>query len=84
MRSVQIHRIRTSAAIVAALLAVPLAAAPTFQRPQEQGAMPSRLAAVSPILALAKAGERIVAVGLRGHIVISDDGGRQWTQFRSA
>lgn len=83
MRSVQIQRIRIAGAVLAAMLALPLAAAPTFQRPQELGAMPSRLAAASPILALAKAGERIVAVGLRGHIVISDDGGKQWKQAAS-
>ncbi|SFV15284.1 WD40/YVTN/BNR-like repeat-containing protein [Pseudoduganella namucuonensis] len=71
-------------AILAGLLAAPLAAtAPAFQPPQEQGAMPSRLAATSPILALARAGERIVGVGQRGHIVISDDGGRQWRQAAS-
>ena len=70
-------------AILAGMMKAPLAAAPAFKRPQEQGAMPSRLAAVSPILALAKAGERIVAVGLRGHIVISDDGGKQWKQAAS-
>ena len=67
----------------AMLVSMPLAAAPVFQRPQDLGAMPSRLAAVSPILALAKAGERIVAVGLRGHIVISDDGGKAWKQAAS-
>ncbi|CAN7245279.1 YCF48-related protein [Pseudoduganella sp. LjRoot289] len=61
----------------------PPAPGAAFQPPQDQGAMPSRLAASSPILALARAGERIVAVGLRGHIVISDDGGRQWKQARS-
>lgn len=71
------------AVLMAALPATPLAAAPAFQPPQEQGAMPSRLAALSPILALATAGQRIVGVGLRGHIVISDDGGRQWRQAAS-
>lgn len=77
--------------MLASLLAAPAGlawaaqpgSAPAFQPPQEQAAMASRLAAASPILALAKAGERIVGVGLRGHIVISDDGGRQWRQARS-
>jgi photosystem II stability/assembly factor-like uncharacterized protein len=71
------------AIVLAVAPAAPSAAAPAFQPPQDQGAMPSRLAATSPILALARAGSRIVGVGLRGHIVISDDGGRQWTQAAS-
>ena len=84
MRFGQFQFIRCLAgASLAGVMTAPFAATPTFQRPQDQAAMPSRLAAVSPILALAKTGERIVAVGLRGHIVLSDDGGRQWTQADS-
>ena len=84
MRFGQYFIIRSIAgAILASVMTASLAATPVFQRPQEQPAMPSRLAAVSPILALAKAGGRIVAVGLRGHIVLSDDGGRQWKQAAS-
>jgi photosystem II stability/assembly factor-like uncharacterized protein len=59
------------------------AAAHAYQNPQDQAAMPSNLAASSPILALTTAGKRIVAVGQRGHIVISDDGGRHWKQMPS-
>lgn len=33
-----------------------------------------------PLLALALAGKRVVAVGLRGLIIVSDDQGRTWTQ----
>lgn len=67
----------------AGLIAALPAAVPAFQPPQAQAAMASHLAAGSPILALAKAGERIVAVGLRGHIVLSDDGGKHWKQAAS-
>lgn len=40
----------------------------------------SALAAKRPLLAVAMAGSRVVAVGERGHIVWSDDGGAHWTQ----
>ena len=68
---------------VAMLVVMPLAANPTppaFTRPQDRPAEPSAQAALSPLLAVTQAGTRIVAVGLRGHIVLSDDGGRSWRQ----
>ena len=37
-------------------------------------------AATSMLLDIAAAGDRLVAVGERGHIVHSDDGGESWTQ----
>ncbi|MBI5255570.1 MAG: glycosyl hydrolase [Burkholderiales bacterium] len=40
----------------------------------------SPLAARSLLNGLARAGERIVAVGQRGHVLWSDDAGRQWQQ----
>jgi len=53
----------------------------TFVDPAEEpapsgGALPAR----SPLLAVARAGPRLVAVGLRGRIVASDDVGERWTQ----
>nr|WP_242671980.1 YCF48-related protein [Stutzerimonas kirkiae] len=39
-------------------------------------------AASSLLLDIARAGERLVAVGERGHILYSDDDGRQWLQAR--
>lgn len=50
-----------------------------FQDPSDVPAMQSALAARTPLIAVARAGERIMAVGNRGHIVYSDDG-RVWTQ----
>lgn len=41
---------------------------------------PSVLAVHSPLLDTARAGQRLVAVGQRGHILYSDDTGQQWTQ----
>jgi photosystem II stability/assembly factor-like uncharacterized protein len=62
-------------------LAGSLNAAPaTFQSPLELPAVASSLAARSPMLAVAAAGRRLVAVGQRGHIVFSDDGGSTWRQ----
>ncbi|TDF86624.1 YCF48-related protein [Pseudomonas sp. H9] len=40
----------------------------------------SALAAHSPLTAIARAGDRLVAVGQRGHIVYSDDAGKHWQQ----
>ena len=51
-----------------------------YKPPLEVPAMQSKLAAVTPLIGVAKAGKRIVAVGLRGHIVYSDDEGKTWTQ----
>ena len=50
--------------------------------PGHAPALASRLAAKGPIIAVALAGTRIVGVGVRGHIVYSDDRGRTWTQAR--
>lgn len=61
-------------------LAMAGAPAPAFEPPQDQPALATTLAASSPLLGVAQAGPRIVAVGLRGAIVYSDDGGRAWKQ----
>lgn len=61
-----------------ALLAGP-AAASDAPRP----AVPSAKAAETLLLDVARAGDRIVAVGAWGHVVLSDDGGRSWRQARS-
>jgi len=54
----------------------------TFRHPLDVPAVPSAMAATSPLYAAATAGARVVAVGRRGHIVFSDDGGATWTQAR--
>ncbi len=43
-------------------------------------AQPSALAVRSPLLDVAAAGSRLVAVGQRGHILYSDDSGKNWQQ----
>ncbi|BAN48143.1 YCF48-related protein [Metapseudomonas resinovorans] len=42
----------------------------------------SELAARGPLLDLAHAGQRLVAVGQRGHILYSDNQGQSWTQAK--
>lgn len=42
---------------------------------------PARLASRSLLLDLARAGERLVAVGERGHVLVSEDGGASWRQI---
>jgi photosystem II stability/assembly factor-like uncharacterized protein len=46
----------------------------------DRPAVPSRAAAHSVLLDVTKAGSRLVAVGERGIILFSDDGGRSWVQ----
>lgn len=40
----------------------------------------SGLAAKAPLLAVTNAGDRLVTVGQRGHILLSDDNGQNWQQ----
>ena len=69
--------LRTTLAGVA--LAISMTAL-AYKTPVEVPAMPSKLAAYAPLIGVAKAGKRIVAVGLYGHIVYSDDEGKSWMQ----
>jgi photosystem II stability/assembly factor-like uncharacterized protein len=73
-------------AALAALAAAALAAAPrpsaagAFVDPLDRPARPSARAARAPLHAVTRAGERLVAVGERGHVLWSDDGGARWQQ----
>lgn len=70
---------KTSPALTAllAVITVVHAAAPP---PPPPSAVPARLAARALLIAVAAAGERLVAVGDRGIIVLSDDKGASWAQ----
>lgn len=57
-----------------------LAGSDTFHDPLDVPASVTRLAAVTQMSAVTHAGARLVAVGIRGLIVTSDDGGISWTQ----
>ncbi len=67
------------AALAAAALA--LSAASTAQAFRDVLDTPAAISAAAPkglLNGLARAGTRVVAVGQRGHVVYSDDGGRTW------
>lgn len=51
-----------------------------FIDPLNQASLQSSLASSTQLIGLARAGNRLVAVGWRGHIVYSDDQGRTWLQ----
>jgi photosystem II stability/assembly factor-like uncharacterized protein len=71
-------RLATSLALALAL--PPSAAGDEAVSAPVQAAEPARLAAHGLLIAIASAGERLVAVGDRGMIVRSDDRGASWTQ----
>lgn len=64
--------------LLAALLALAQADAAA-----QEAALPSALASKRLLLDATRAGDRVVAVGEWGHVVLSDDGGRSWRQARS-
>lgn len=67
--------------LVALTLALPLVVkAEGFRDTLDTPARPSPFAAKSLLNGVANAGKRIVAVGQRGHVVYSDDGGKSWAQ----
>lgn len=51
--------------------------------PEDQWSVIAPLADTSPMLDLARVGETFVAVGDRGQVLVSEDGGRNWTQQRT-
>lgn len=70
-----------SCAACLAYAAAPAAAGPpAFALPLDVAARATPFAPVSPLIAAAQAGHRLVAVGWRGHIIYSDDQGKSWTQ----
>jgi photosystem II stability/assembly factor-like uncharacterized protein len=64
----------------AALLAASGPASGQFEDPLDRPAERSALAPRRLLVGVAAAGGRLVAVGERGHVVWSDDGGASWTQ----
>ena len=75
------------AAAIAWLSALAAAAAPApaaegFVDPLDGAARESALASRGLLTAVVRAGRRLVAVGQRGHVLTSDDGGASWTQAR--
>ena len=71
-----------AACVVSLLLARTAAAQGSFVDPLDAPAEISPLAQYSHLLAIARAGNRLVVAGMRGHILYSDDDGRTWTQAK--
>ncbi|WP_231874501.1 YCF48-related protein [Azoarcus sp. KH32C] len=73
---------RTASVLACCVLAGVMqpAAAADFVDPLDAPSVPSALAAGSLITGLSHAGERVVAVGQRGHVLVSGDGGKTWAQ----
>ena len=65
---------------LAAWLGGVFAAAGAPVDPLQLPAAPSSLAVRSPLFAITRAGTRLVAVGQRGHVMLSDDNGAHWLQ----
>jgi photosystem II stability/assembly factor-like uncharacterized protein len=55
-------------------------AAAGLAKESQQRAIPSRLVTETLLLDVARAGERLVAVGEWGHVILSDDSGKSWRQ----
>lgn len=51
-----------------------------FENPTTVPALASDKASTGPLTAVTKVGDRLVAVGQRGHILVSDDDGLSWLQ----
>lgn len=76
-------RILAAASLALTLFApAVVAAAASFQDPLDVPAAASPLAAKSLLQAVTRAGDRLVAVGQRGHIIVSGDGGSTWKQAK--
>lgn len=70
-------------AALSAAMAVPFTRpviASEFADVLDTPALRSNIAAQSTLTGLARAGERLIAVGQRGHILYSDDAGQHWQQ----
>lgn len=68
--------------LCALLISSPDLAASTFRDPLDTPAELRTNPAQRALMAVALAGERLVAVGPRGLIVVSDDRGKSWTQAK--
>jgi photosystem II stability/assembly factor-like uncharacterized protein len=62
------------------LASVPVAAADAFRDPLDTPAVTASAPESQSLLAAARAGTALVAVGMRGLIIASDDGGASWEQ----
>ena len=73
-------RISFTALLLAGVLPACVAMAQPYTDPVDAPAQVSQLAARSQLTAIAQAGQRLVAVGARGVVLLSDDQGAHWKQ----
>jgi photosystem II stability/assembly factor-like uncharacterized protein len=71
------------AAALALAAGLGAAAALDAPPPPAEWAVMARLAPESLLLDVARRGERLIAVGERGHVLVSADGGASWTQAKA-
>lgn len=72
---------RNSSVLMAAMACLlPGAASLAASAAADGASLPAPLAAKSLLLDIAQAGDRLVAVGERGHVMLSDDQGATWIQ----
>ena len=76
----RIHAVATVLGVACALAAAPPVLAGGFTDVLDTPSSMSPLASRALLLAVTRAGDRFVAVGQRGHILTSDDGGATWKQ----
>ena len=82
----QLRRRLIAAAGIATLLPATLSGAASasavdpFKDPLDRPADRTALATTTPVNAIARAGSRLVGVGIRGLVIVSDDAGRSWQQ----
>lgn len=69
-----------SRALMLSALLLAAGPAPAFEDPSDVPASKSERMLASPMSAITQVGDRTIAVGQRGHIAVSDDGGKTWRQ----
>lgn len=74
---------RWAMAVLAGVVVVGWAAAGAAKKESVDYATPSDIALKTLLVDVARAGDRLVAVGEWGHVMLSDDGGESWRQARS-
>jgi photosystem II stability/assembly factor-like uncharacterized protein len=82
MRFMLTRALHAAALVLALGIDAAAQAAPDVPDVLERPALPSARAASAALLAVARAGKRLVSVGERGIIVLSDDDGNTWRQAK--
>ncbi|TVP93039.1 MAG: hypothetical protein EA348_01355 [Pseudomonadaceae bacterium] len=77
------RQVLTALGFTTAMACMPLSFAQETEVPSTEPAMETELAHRALLLDVAQAGDRLVAVGGRGHVIYSDDLGQSWTQAQS-